>query len=203
MCAVRRITGTKAFPRYYGPYDSGAIKLEFATHGQLTPFVAKNEQTIDLTPRHSWVLQLASALEFIHRLGVVHGDFSSSNIFLDENKAAKIGDFSGSSLDGSELLVYVGGSYAHPTLAGSQKGDIFAYGSTVFEIVTGAQAFADLEEHEVEKRFAANIFPETKDLGSLEPVVRKCWNGEYEETSELLCEVQGIIGCNNKQHVGP
>jgi serine/threonine protein kinase len=182
--------------RYHGPYgddDNSAIQLEYAPHGDLRTFLAgEREQPIDLSQRRLWALQLANALEFNRRVGVIHGDLSSSNIFLDATHAPKISDFSGSSLDGSRLLVRAAPSYAHPTLAGSPAGDRFAYGSILYEILTGAAPFAALEPHEIEDRFAGNSFPETTDLGTLGPIVWKCWSGQYSDTVELLRDVQGL-----------
>ncbi|XTI89216.1 kinase-like protein [Cenococcum geophilum] len=49
--------------------------------------------------------QIAYALAFVYSTGVIHGDLHSGNIFLDGDLNAKVGDFAGSSLDGSPLLI--------------------------------------------------------------------------------------------------
>jgi serine/threonine protein kinase len=205
--------------RYHGSYDDNfAIKLEYVAGGSLDALLlAEREKKsnededekeekqqhhppiIPLAQRHQWALQLASALDFIHRHGVLHDDLSSNNIFLadDRHLATKLGDFSGSSLDGSELFVYPGPSYAHPTRSDSQVGDRFAYGSVVFEILTGEKPFVELGQREIERNFALGRFPDTGALGSLGEVVRRCWAGGYEGTWEMLRHVREIISSSS------
>ncbi|KAH9204766.1 hypothetical protein DL95DRAFT_430257 [Leptodontidium sp. 2 PMI_412] len=45
------------------------------------------------------------AIDFIHGAGVIHGDLTCENIFLDENLNAKLANFAGSSMDGSPLSI--------------------------------------------------------------------------------------------------
>ena len=129
--------------------------------------------------RSSWILQIAEALQFIHRNGVIHGDLTSSNIFLDSNLDPKIADFAGSSLDQSPLLIESPGSYCYPGSSLSVQGDIFAFGSLVYEIMTGESPYEGKDGDEVRALFLKNIFPETTQLGPLGHIIDKCWRGEY------------------------
>lgn len=189
---IEERNGHPGILRYHGTYES-AIQLEFAARGTLRSCLARDSPPIEPTQRRRWALEIAQSLDFIHRVGVIHGDLSSANILLAEDGSAKLADFSGSSLDGSLLLVHAGASYAHPVFAGSQKGDMFAYGSLVYELFTGSAPFANLEDQEIKDHFARNHFPETKALGSLNSIVRKCWLGQYSDTSELVRHTQRVL----------
>ncbi|KAI9809664.1 MAG: hypothetical protein M1825_000096 [Sarcosagium campestre] len=111
--------GHSSLLRFHGTYDETAIRLEYAR-------------------RLRWAIQVTDALSFLHRAGVIHGDLTCNNIFLDANLDAKLGDFAGSSLDGSPLLVVVTESHAYLGDKLSVRGDLFALGSVLYEIVRTA-----------------------------------------------------------------
>ncbi|MBI1875160.1 MAG: redoxin domain-containing protein [Acidobacteria bacterium] len=103
--------------------------------------------------------QIASGLAAAHAARVVHGDLKPANIFVTDEGVAKILDFglarrlpAVSSGDGTTSLdpnawVNVGGTpaYMSPERAegapASLAGDIFAFGLTLYELLTGRQAF--------------------------------------------------------------
>ena len=97
-------------------------------------------------------------------MGVIYGDLTSKNVFLDENLNAKLADYAGSSLDGSPLLVAVTASYRYPGLALSIKGDLFTFGSVLYEIMTRVAPYHTLSEADIYARYLKGEFPKTKSL---------------------------------------
>lgn len=75
-------------------------------------------------------------LDFAHRSRVIHADVTCYNVFLDRNLNVKLADFAGSSVDGSPLLIAVTASHEHPESILSSAGDLFAFGSVLYEIMT-------------------------------------------------------------------
>lgn len=175
--------------RYYKSSQS-AIRLELASNFGLRSYLKKNASTIEHEQRIRWAEQIASALHFVHSAKVIHGDLTCNNIFLDEHLNAKLADFSGSSLDGSPLLIAVTPSHRCPGPALSTQGDIFALGSALYEIMTGAAPYHDLSESDIRSRYADGQFPETVALGPIGHIVTKCWQGQYSNAGVIEADIQ-------------
>ncbi|RDA87982.1 hypothetical protein CP532_3437 [Ophiocordyceps camponoti-leonardi (nom. inval.)] len=138
---------------YHGVFENG-IRLEHASNYDLKSFDGRGQQLEQRRLR--WIVQIAETfvqiaetLDFIHSSGVIHGDLSSANVFLDADLNAKVADFAGSSLDESPLLIESSASYQCPETHLSVKGDLFAFGSLVYEIVTGREPYAGRDGDEI------------------------------------------------------
>ncbi|KAL2021761.1 hypothetical protein VTK56DRAFT_6704 [Thermocarpiscus australiensis] len=172
--------GHQGILRYYGTVESG-IRLEYAPNGDIRTLYAHGKEPVMMAKQHrQWAIQIVEALAFIHSAGVVHGDLTCHNIFLDKNFNAKVADFAGPSLDGSELLVSVAASHEYPGSTLSTQGDIFAFGSVVYEIMTGNAPYKGLADDEIESRYKRGEFADTASLGVVGTVIRKCWLGQYD-----------------------
>ncbi|KAL2755467.1 hypothetical protein ACRALDRAFT_2041830 [Sodiomyces alcalophilus JCM 7366] len=179
--------GHKGVLSFHGVVEDG-IRLEYASHHDLKSF--GDEQAPDMRLR--WVAQVAEALRFIHDAGVIHGDLTSANVFLDGNLNARVADFAGSSLDGSPLLIESPACYQCPESTTSVKGDMFAFGSLVYEIMTGREPYQGLDGVEIRLLFASKTFPDTTHLGGLGHIVEKCWHGRYSGCDNLLRDLESI-----------
>lgn len=177
--------------QYHGAVENG-IRLEFAPNCDIRTFLRDDMQSpIDFKQRLRWATQAASALEFVHRAGIIHGDLTCHNIFLDEHLEVKLGDVAGSSVDGSGLLVGVTASHEYPGNVLSTQGDIFAFGSVVYEMMTGAPPYADFSAAEIEARYKSNNFADTTSLGKIGVVIKQCWSGGYNGFKAIVEDLKG------------
>jgi serine/threonine protein kinase len=115
---------------------------------------------------------------------VLHRDISCNNIFLDDGLNGKLVDFAGSSTDGQEPLICYETSHEHPEIAGISTGsELFALGSTFYEIMTGSAFFqyaldtlsCPAMSTECERVFSSAkkpITPERNQLG--EDIIEAC-----------------------------
>ncbi|KAH8723560.1 kinase-like domain-containing protein [Phaeosphaeriaceae sp. PMI808] len=194
--AIDQNGGHEGLLQYYGPFELG-IRLEYASIDNLrTYFKNRDNQKIDAKDRLRWSQQITSALAFVHSMNVIHGDLTCHNISLDGNQNAKLLDFGGSSLDGSEPLIAATNSYMWPGDDDkSPQVDIFALGSTLYEIWTGKPPFHWLEswDPEITNSFKRLEFPETKSLGPIGDVIRGCWQGRFASADDVL---KAINSCN-------
>lgn len=172
--------------QYHGTFESG-IRLEYASKDGIRDYMQTHE--VDIKQRLQWSQQITSALSFVHSMGVIHGDLTCGNIALDDSLHAKLFDFGGSSLDGSEPLVAVTASHRCPGVDfKSTRVDLFALGSTLYEIWTGKPPYQELEhaENEITKLFERSEFPETKSLGPIGDVITGCWQGRFASVDDVF-----------------
>lgn len=114
-----------------------------------------------------WALQITQALHYIHSCGVMQVDIGPHNVLLDQYETAKLSDFAGSSLDGSEPMVAPSAHSEHPDMSTEKpsiKSELFALGSMLYEIETTNKPYPSKNEGQLAELFKANEFPETSDL---------------------------------------
>ncbi|ORX96122.1 kinase-like domain-containing protein [Clohesyomyces aquaticus] len=150
--------------KYYGQYDSG-ICLKYAPKWNLSGYLSKHPKVDD-------------ALCYAHTLKVIYGDLTLNNVFLTNNLDAKLADFGGSSLDRSPLLVIVNASHRYPGPRQSIPADLFALGSVLYHLMTGANPYQDLldqgHDDEIQTLIQNGEFLETDSLGLVGTIITKC-----------------------------
>ncbi|HJS57715.1 MAG TPA: serine/threonine-protein kinase, partial [Vicinamibacteria bacterium] len=95
--------------------------------------------------------QVADALDFAHKNGVVHRDIKPANIMIEAGDRVKVTDFGiAKATDSGEHLTVTGSllgtpSYMSPEQARGQeldgRSDLFSVGCVLYEMVTGRKAF--------------------------------------------------------------
>ncbi|KND88538.1 Megakaryocyte-associated tyrosine-protein kinase [Tolypocladium ophioglossoides CBS 100239] len=175
---------------YHGEFEGGGIRLEYASNLDLQSFVQREE--VGPALRLHWMIQLADALAFVHDARIIHGDFTTANVFLDDGLNARLADFAGSSIDSSRLLVEVTASHLYPGNLLSAQGDIFAFGSVMYELGTGKRPYAGLSETDIKSLFQRGEFPDVTSLASLGRIIRTCWEGGYDDSKTLVKDLQLI-----------
>lgn len=121
-----------------------------------------DEKGLDWPTRKRVAFGTAHGLEYLHEQCVpkiIHRDLKAANILLDDDFEAVLGDFGLAKLVDTRLThvtTQVRGTMGHiapeylSTGKSSEKTDVFGYGITLLEIVTGERAvdLARLEEEE-------------------------------------------------------
>lgn len=112
-------------------------------------------------------------------------------MLLDWDENVKLSDFAGSSIDGSTPSVVPSPHSEHPNMPAIQpsiQSEMFALGSSLYEIETTRQLYHDKTDEEIEGLFRADKFPDTSAL-LLGEVIRKCWMVKYEDVGEALNDI--------------
>ena len=105
--------------------------------------------------------QVVEALRAAHRAGVVHRDLKPQNVFLTEGGAVKLLDFGLARVAGQARLTAAStvmgtpGYIAPELLSGAEadaRADIYSFGATFFEMLTGQRAFPGGDPYQVLQR---------------------------------------------------
>ncbi|WRX29822.1 Serine-threonine/tyrosine-protein kinase [Theobroma cacao] len=125
-----------------------ALVLEFMPNGSLEKWLYSNHYFLDILQRINIMIDVASALEYLH-LGhpnpIIHCDLKPSNVLLDGDMVAHVGDFGIAKLLGETesmkqtmtlgTIGYMAPEYGSKGIV-SVKSDVYSYGILLMETFT-------------------------------------------------------------------
>lgn len=163
------------------------LKLDYMRNGTLRDYLRQHIE-ISNEQRYQWALAAAEGLHILHSIGVVHCDFTPKNMLLDDQLKLKIIDFGCSSVDGARSS---GGgdarSYPDPEpgrRTWQAQHDIFALGSTIYEISTGTRPYHDISSKKVKALVKQRVMPGLDNV-YMADVIRACWMEGSEDVKAI------------------
>lgn len=185
-----RIGPHERLVRMLGHSRDGLI-LEHMQNGDLKTYL-QAQNSIPMSLKLKWAYQIAQAVSLLHSSGIIHCDIKPRNFLLDTNLNIKIIDFSGSSLDGSKsssgegTRFYLPRHWRDPSTVAT---DLFALGSTLYEVFQGASPYEEVPSDQVEELFKRKEFPDVSAIPCGQ-IILNFWQSQLDSAEH----VQALIG---------
>jgi len=188
--AIQRDGGSRYIVRFLEVWEDGIVlerlksTLRFRLREKFQPSKALRTQ---------WLMEACKALCFLQDRSIMHGDVGCHNFLVDKRGHIKLCDFAGSKRKGETARICYEVRGQHPEYQigePTQSTEIFALGSTMFEIYTSHPPYAAEMDATVRKRFRDREFPLT-NIGCLtiRRIIEKCWMDEYFQVSDICADL--------------
>jgi serine/threonine-protein kinase len=215
--------GSLQHPNVVTIYDFGEIDghlfiaMEYVEGMDLERMLAAREP-LTLQQRLDIAIDILTGLCFAHRHGIVHRDVKPANIRITEDGRAKVMDFGVAYLDSSKMtqtgMMMGTPSYMAPEQVVGGKitaaTDIFAMGSLLYELLTGARPFEGTTLHNTLYKIVSEDPPPIREVmpglpTALEAVVKKALEKDpdrrYQDALEMadaLAAVRAALDAENR-----
>ncbi|KAF2211377.1 hypothetical protein CERZMDRAFT_10589, partial [Cercospora zeae-maydis SCOH1-5] len=172
--------------------DIGKLSLEFMECGTLRDYLKAHAQ-IAYSQRAAWSRELTQGLEMLHSISVIHMDLTPANMLLNLNLELKIADFACSSVGGTNPSG-TGGVRFYPEVTVTFKDDIFAAGSSMYEIFTNDCPCKEICSSQVVELYSMNRFPALSNTSvastEMANIIRNCWMRIINSAAHLAKQVE-------------
>ncbi|KMU85167.1 hypothetical protein CIHG_02949 [Coccidioides immitis H538.4] len=162
--------------RILGHSRDGLI-LEYMKNGDLKTYI-QARSLILMSLKLKWAYQIAQAVSLLHSNGIIHCDIKPRNFLLDVTLNIKIIDFSGSLLNGSKPA--------------SVAMDLFALGSTLYEVFQETSPYEDIPSDQVEVLFKRKEFPNVSAI-PCGKIIKQCWLSQVASAEHVQAFIRDII----------
>jgi serine/threonine protein kinase len=166
-----------------------------------------------------WTADLASALAYAHRAGIIHGDVTPSNVRVTEDDKVKLVDFGvarfASQVSGSDRVLGTPAYLSPEQIEGRKqdgRSDLFSLGIVLYEMITGVRPFTGNSLGEVcAQILTANPLPPSKLRATLpaafDRILARCLakdpNDRYQSGNDLARALYLVARCGDKLSAQP
>ena len=163
------------------------IITEYIPNGSLFQFLRSESRRERLTPTHRTLIamSIASAMESLHKLGIIHRDLKSLNILLDKDLLPRLGDFGiARYIDSAETVTMRLGTphwMAPEMFKGDGYGpkvDVYSFGMLLYELLTNSIPWAGKDPTYVMRMVLEGgrpVLPKDAPKG-LVNLIEMCWD---------------------------
>ncbi|CAI5512014.1 unnamed protein product [Closterium sp. Naga37s-1] len=134
-----------------GRLNPPAPHAEFMVGGSVYDYLHKHRGSMKLPMVLRVGMDVAKGMDFLHKNNIIHRDLKAANLLMDENDVVKVADFGVARVKAnSGVMTAETGTYRWmaPEViehrAYDHKADIFSFGITMWEMLTGKLPYPDL-----------------------------------------------------------
>ncbi|UZO21745.1 uncharacterized protein OCT59_014130 [Rhizophagus irregularis] len=163
-----------------------SLVLEYADSGTLETYLKKHFNELNWDDKYQLALQLASAVECIHNLDIIHRDLHANNVLIHQ-KNIKLADFGLSrkiTKESSNTLLFGVLPYVDPKCFNDEqnyvlnkKSDVYSIGILMWQISSGCKPFGT---YNLDLALALAI-----QNGKRETIIDECWKYEENERPSI------------------
>jgi polo-like kinase 1 len=159
------------FTHFFEDHDNVYILLELCTNQTLNEIIRRRKRLHELEVQ-CYVVQMVSALKYLHAHKVIHRDLKLGNLFVNDKMEIKIGDFGLATkleFEGDRKRTICGTpNYIAPEILEGKNGhsyevDIWSLGVIIYTLLIGKPPFetSDVKTTYKKIRMNAYSFPES------------------------------------------
>ena len=197
-------------PNLISIYETGIaegtafIVMRYVKGDNLKSYIQKDLKTrLALAPE--LIRALSAALSYIHEKGIIHRDVKPANIILEDGgKNIYLADFGIARSDASQTMTQTGSIMGTPYYISpeqikggivDQRSDIYAFGATLFELVTGKPVFsADSSVEILYKHVNSDPEPVAKSIPrNFRYIISKCLEKKPEKRFQAASQMSNIL----------
>ncbi|MDZ7815115.1 MAG: protein kinase [Planctomycetota bacterium] len=184
------------------------FSMEFL-EGNTVREILKNKKHMQPVEAIRITIEIAKALDYAHRLGIIHQDIKPDNIMVDKNGQVKLADLGISKVyeENAAVLNEVMGSphFMSPEQALGKsvdgRSDIYSLGVSLFQMLVGDTPFSGVSIQEILKKHVNQPVPNVRDFNSQVPgkvasVIRKMMEKKpeerYQTANDLIEDLQAV-----------
>jgi len=179
-----------------------AIVTEYIPE-DLFHFLQNGNEKLSLQKRLLIARDVGKALEFLHRMNVVHADLKSTNVLLttDTGVYAKVTDFGLKKVkvacsttislsDPTNIIRWMAPELLIPTNQPNHKSDVYSYGMILWELSSGKIPFKDVSPIEL---MLSPKKEKVDDKWQLANVIGKCWSEKPDDRPSSQEVLYGVL----------
>ncbi|MEN8155128.1 MAG: serine/threonine-protein kinase, partial [Acidobacteriota bacterium] len=200
-------------PNLINIYETGIaegtafIVMKYVKGENLKTYIQKDVKTrLSLVPRV--IESLSGALNYIHEKGIIHRDIKPANIILEDGgKNIYLADFGIARSDSSQTMTQTGSIMGTPYYISpeqikggvvDQRSDLYAFGATLYELVTGKPVFSADSSMEI---LYKHVNSEPEQIGKTSPetpknlkyIISRCLEKKPEKRFQNAVEITEIL----------
>ncbi|MFN8464901.1 MAG: serine/threonine-protein kinase [Caldilineaceae bacterium] len=190
--------------------DQPYLVMEYLRGGTLGAYL-KARQSIPVEQALDIAAQLADALAYAHRRGVIHRDIKPGNVLFDEagGKRVLLGDFGLACLDGEagDRLTVAGAMLGTPVYMSPEavrgeecdmRSDVYSLGVVLYEMVTGTPPYLANTPYSMLQKLANEPLRRPREVNpalpeNVEQLILRAVAKEPEERTATANELLGAI----------
>jgi serine/threonine protein kinase len=171
------------------------IDLHYYPNGTLLDYIKTQGDNISGRRRWRWGQQIIEAVVLLHSHGIIHSDLALRQYLVDDRLDARLSDFGASAFPGHDALGLENASHCLPRdfdQPNTVESDLFALGSTLYELGTGVAPYCDLNDNEIACQYAREVFPDVSGTFCGE-IILQCWKRNFISAEHVLSSYNTLL----------